>query len=118
MAEEVYKQLCEITAKRGGMYPGMDIPEFYELIEELFTHEEAAVYVAIPRGFNPASAIAESMGKSEEEVKKAWTDQIPMGRMGNPEEFANLVTFLASERASYITGTTIQVDGGFVKGPF
>jgi len=55
-------------------------------------------------------------GKSEEEVKKIWTDQIPLGRLGNPEELANLVVFLASDRASYITGTVIQVDGGFVKG--
>jgi 3-oxoacyl-[acyl-carrier protein] reductase len=60
----------------------------------------------------------EQMDKSQEEVKKAWTDQIPMGRLGKPEELANLVAFLASEKASYITGTTIQVDGGFVKGPF
>ena len=58
------------------------------------------------------------MNKSKEEVKKAWTDQIPMGRMGKPEELATLVAFLASEKASYITGTAIQVDGGFVKGPF
>jgi len=57
-------------------------------------------------------------GKSEEEVKKAWTDQIPLGRLGEPEELANLVVFLASEKASYITGTVIQVDGGFVKGSF
>jgi 3-oxoacyl-[acyl-carrier protein] reductase len=57
-------------------------------------------------------------GKPRQEVKKTWTEQIPMGRMGKPEELANLVTFLASERASYITGTAIQVDGGFVKGPF
>ena len=68
MAKEVYKQLCETTAKRGGMYPGVDISEFYELVEELFTPEEAAVYMAIPRGFNPASTIAENMGKSKEEV--------------------------------------------------
>lgn len=68
MAKEVYKRLCERTAKRGGMYPGMDIPEFYELVEELFTPEEAEVYMAIPRGFSPASTIAENMGKNEEEV--------------------------------------------------
>ncbi len=41
--------------------------------------------------------------------------QIPLGRAGTPEEFANLVVFLASERASYITGVSIPVDGGWVK---
>jgi len=56
--------------------------------------------------------------KTEEEVRKSWTDQIPMGRMGKPEELANLVVFLGSEKASYITGAVIQVDGGFTKAPF
>ncbi|MFW9865051.1 MAG: SDR family oxidoreductase [Candidatus Thorarchaeota archaeon] len=56
-------------------------------------------------------------GKSEEEITKMWIDEIPLGRLGKPEELANLVIFLASERASYITGTTIQVDGGFVRSP-
>jgi Pyruvate/2-oxoacid:ferredoxin oxidoreductase delta subunit len=68
MAAEVYQQMCEKLAKRGGRYPGMDIPEFYKLVQELFTPEEAAVYNAIPRGFNPASNIAKEAGKSEEEV--------------------------------------------------
>jgi len=54
-------------------------------------------------------------GKSYEEVEKTWIDPIPLGRLGKPEELANLVVFLASEKASYITGTVIQVDGGFVK---
>jgi len=54
-------------------------------------------------------------GKSYEEVEKIWVDPIPLGRLGKPEELANLVMFLASNKASYITGTVIQVDGGFVK---
>jgi 3-oxoacyl-[acyl-carrier protein] reductase len=62
--------------------------------------------------------MSQDTGKSEAEVEKLWTDQIPLGRLGSPEEFANLVVFLASEKASYITGTVIQVDGGFVKGSF
>lgn len=51
---------------------------------------------------------------TEEKLKNALKD-IPMGRLGDPEELAALVTFLASERASYITGATIQVDGGMCK---
>ena len=43
---------------------------------------------------------------------------IPMSRIGTPEEFASAVAFLASERASYITGIALQIDGGFVKGLF
>ena len=38
--------------------------------------------------------------------------EIPLGRMGRPEEFANIACFLASDEASYITGTAINVDGG------
>ncbi len=65
---------------------------------------------------NIVKARAEREGISEEDAKRGWTNSIPLGRLGNPEEFANLVVFLASEKASYITGTAIQVDGGFFKG--
>jgi len=54
-------------------------------------------------------------GKSEQEVMNFWLENIPLGRFGHPEDLANLVVFLASEKANYITGTVIQVDGGFVK---
>lgn len=53
---------------------------------------------------------------SFDEAISAMENDIPVGRIGRPEELANLIVFLASERASYITGTTIQVDGGLIKG--
>jgi 3-oxoacyl-[acyl-carrier protein] reductase len=53
--------------------------------------------------------------KSLEEVVRASTTSIPMHRYGEPEEFASAVTFLASNRASYITGTMIRVDGGMIQ---
>jgi len=51
----------------------------------------------------------------EEWIATRSTQDIPMGRIGTPEEFANMVVFLASERASYITGSVVQVDGGLIK---
>ncbi len=61
---------------------------------------------------------AEAQGKTYENVLADITTNIPLGRCGTPEEVANLIVFLASERASYITGATIQVDGGLVKALF
>jgi 3-oxoacyl-[acyl-carrier protein] reductase len=51
-------------------------------------------------------------GADPDEFMKEKTKAIPLGRIGNPEELAALVAFLASEQAAYISGTTIQVDGG------
>ncbi|HLY63419.1 MAG TPA: SDR family oxidoreductase [Terriglobia bacterium] len=63
-----------------------------------------------------AEKIAQAEGVTPDQIRQRWASQIPLKRLGQPEEFANLVVFLASERASYITGASIAVDGGFVKG--
>lgn len=63
-----------------------------------------------------AKSLASSRGVSPQEVVQGWESQIPMGRLGRPEELADLVVFLASERASYITGASISIDGGYCKG--
>lgn len=62
-----------------------------------------------------ASVRAEESGITYDQALENMTANIPLGRIGDPEEFANLVVFLASEKSSYITGTTIQVDGGMVR---
>lgn len=54
-------------------------------------------------------------GVSEEEALARQLAEIPVGRLGRPEEVGNTVLFLASELASYITGQTIVVDGGATK---
>jgi 3-oxoacyl-[acyl-carrier protein] reductase len=62
-----------------------------------------------------AKSTAEKTGKTHEAVVAEWANNIPLKRLAKPEEIANLVVFLASERASYITGAVMQVDGGFIK---
>jgi len=62
-----------------------------------------------------ARAAVEREGITEAEAMQRWEREIPVGRMGEPREFAALAAFLASERASYITATSIPVDGGWIK---
>ena len=57
-------------------------------------------------------AQANGQGRSPEEIIKEVSKTIPMGRLGKPEEVGDLIAFLASERASFITGASIPLDGG------
>jgi 3-oxoacyl-[acyl-carrier protein] reductase len=60
------------------------------------------------------NAKAKREGRSVEEVAAESQGTIPLGRYGKPEEYADVVTFLASERAAYITGSVVRVDGGMI----
>ncbi|HEY6193787.1 MAG TPA: SDR family oxidoreductase [Candidatus Eisenbacteria bacterium] len=62
-----------------------------------------------------AQAVAKREGLTPAEATARWEREIPMGRLGDVREFAALAAFLASERASYITGTSIPVDGGWIR---
>jgi 3-oxoacyl-[acyl-carrier protein] reductase len=58
---------------------------------------------------------AELKGITAEEAAQGWVREIPMRRLGEPREFAAMVAFLCSERASYVTGQSVAVDGGWVR---
>lgn len=65
-------------------------------------------------GYTQTERLEQLMKKNP--MLKELTNEIPLGRIGQPNEFAAAVTFLASERASYITGVSFPVDGGWIKG--
>lgn len=73
-------------------------------------------YTATARLVELSRRLGTKEGVSPEEIEARWAAETALGRIGRPEEFASLVVFLASERAAYITGTSIAVDGGLVKG--
>jgi 3-oxoacyl-[acyl-carrier protein] reductase len=72
--------------------------------------------LATPRITQLDSGRARQEGTSEEEVRAGHIATIPARRYGRPEELGNVVAFLASERASYVTGQLVAVDGGLIAG--
>lgn len=72
-------------------------------------------FTATERLASLAASRAEEQGVPVQTIIDGFAAQIPAGRIGRPEELASLITFLASEKAAYITGTSIPVDGGIVK---
>ncbi len=73
-------------------------------------------HIWTPRQEYVTSLRSETEGESVERIKEHMETVIPLGRYGRPEEVANMIVFLSSSAASYITGTTILVDGGLFRG--
>lgn len=84
--------------------------------EGILVNNVAPGYTRTRRLDELAEHISQTRGRKQEEVFAEWERTIPARRLGTPEELAAVVTFLCSERASYVTGTTLQVDGGSVQG--
>ncbi|MNI89137.1 3-oxoacyl-[acyl-carrier-protein] reductase FabG [compost metagenome] len=60
----------------------------------------------------PGFIATEMTEQLSEEIRKKMSDQVALNRLGDPQDIANAVSFLASEKASYITGTVLHVNGG------
>ncbi len=73
-------------------------------------------YTATDRLKELAKARSAALGKNENEIFEGWAMDAPLKRLGEPREVADTIVWLASERASYVTGQTILVDGGLYKG--
>ncbi|MEM3962765.1 SDR family oxidoreductase, partial [Pyrobaculum sp.] len=69
-------------------------------------------YIDTDRVREVAAARAAAEGKTVEEIIAEIGKEVPLGRLGKPEEIGELVAFLASEKANYITGSLILIDGG------
>ena len=86
--------------------------------EGVTVNNVAPGYTLTERQDELAAARAGTSGRTKEEMIETWAAQIPMRRLATADEIAAAVAFLASERAAYITGVTLQVDGGWVRGLF
>jgi 3-oxoacyl-[acyl-carrier protein] reductase len=75
-------------------------------------------FTATERVEDLARTLAEREGLDSADIRARWESEIPMRRLGKPEEFAALAAFLVSERAAYITGSSIAVDGGWIRSLF
>jgi len=73
-------------------------------------------YTATDRLKELAKTRSAATGKTEKEIFEGWSADAPVKRLGEPREVADAIVWLASDRASYVTGQTVLVDGGLYKG--
>jgi 3-oxoacyl-[acyl-carrier protein] reductase len=95
------------TAAKGGLLP------FSKLIANQYGRHGIRSNVICPGEIDTAA----HPHTGNERVVDEWLDQFPLGRFGWPEEIASVALFLASEEASYVSGTQILADGAFTAGP-
>jgi 3-oxoacyl-[acyl-carrier protein] reductase len=72
-------------------------------------------YTRTERVIDLAAHKAAAEGTTPEAITSRWEAEIPAGRLGEPREFAAVAAFLASDRAAYVTGQSIAVDGGWIR---
>jgi 3-oxoacyl-[acyl-carrier protein] reductase len=82
----------------------------------ILVNNVAPGYTATDRLKELAQARSAAQGKTEKQISEGWAADAPLKRLGEPREVADTIVWLASERASYITGQTVLVDGGLYKG--
>jgi len=82
----------------------------------ILVNNVAPGFTATDRLKELAAARSSASGKTEQEIFDGWAADAPLKRLGEPREVAETIVWLASERASYITGQTVLVDGGMYKG--
>ena len=89
--------------------------------------EEAAPHGVVVNAVNPGptrterwttlmNRLAQSSGRTIADVEKDYTSQIPLGKLGEPDDIAGLIVFMASDRAANMIGTSVTADGGWTKG--
>jgi 3-oxoacyl-[acyl-carrier protein] reductase len=85
-------------------------------VDRILVNCVAPGYTATDRVQELAEATARREGTSADVIQRRTEEKIPLRRLATPDEFGAAVAFLASAQASYITGVTLQVDGGFTRG--
>ncbi|HXB22477.1 MAG TPA: SDR family oxidoreductase [Candidatus Solibacter sp.] len=82
----------------------------------ILVNNVAPGYTATDRLIELAENRAQAAGISNEEIYQRWAAETPVKRLADPKEIADVIVWLASERASYVTGQTLLVDGGIYRG--